>query len=64
MKNLFVCILITASAVLAGDLTYPVVDTGQTGCYNNTSEIQPAGQRQHILRSGRAIQRKSAELHR
>lgn len=41
MKNLPACILLAASAALAGGLTYPIVDTGQTSCYDNMSKISP-----------------------
>jgi len=40
MKCLFVCSLLIASAALAGDLTYPIVDTRQTRCYDDKSEMR------------------------
>ncbi|MBI9019867.1 MAG: DUF1566 domain-containing protein [Verrucomicrobia bacterium] len=41
MKCLFFCSLLIATAALAGDLTYPIVDTGQTVCYDNSAQISP-----------------------
>ncbi len=55
MKDRFVCILLTASAALAGDLTYPIVDTGQTGCYDDSAKISPP-------REGRAFYGQDAQV--
>lgn len=40
MKTLMMtCLLGAAALANAADLTYPIVDTGQIRCYNNTTEI-------------------------
>jgi hypothetical protein len=41
MKGLFFFTALIATAVFAADLSYPVVDTGQTTCYSDNSETHP-----------------------
>ena len=39
MRILSACVLLAAAIALAEDITYPVVDTGQIGCYDNHERI-------------------------
>ncbi|MFA6173322.1 MAG: DUF1566 domain-containing protein [Kiritimatiellales bacterium] len=44
MNKLLCCTLLISSATYAADLTYPVVDTAQTDCYDSQSKIRPAAE--------------------
>ncbi|SME96119.1 DUF1566 domain-containing protein [Desulfovibrio gilichinskyi] len=39
ITNLVICLLFLSSPSFAQDYTYPIVDTGQTTCFDNTSPI-------------------------
>lgn len=41
MNKLFYLIVFAVGSVFAGDVTFPIVGTGQSKCYNDRSEISP-----------------------